>query len=227
MSQEEPNSPGTIPGADLRAKFDQGIRDGAEKLTAWEAAHGFAGSFTLTFLIASAFFPLLLPAAAGGAAGSVAVAWLSGLGCNVLAGWLTNWAERGIGKLQPEDKAQEQLLIQELAADLQGQFASNERLQEELATLLEQTDGIATAIASLALQTDAQTKLMEALDRDIHQSNLIQGRLHRILVRQLGESEARIIKSISFIKEEMRLQGERPRLALIPYRLWIQSWTRF
>ena len=97
MSQEEPNSPDTTPSADLRAKFDQGIRDGAEKLTAGQAAHGFAGSFTLTFLIASAFFPLLLPAAAGGAAGIVALGWLSGLGCNVLAGWLANWSERGIG----------------------------------------------------------------------------------------------------------------------------------
>src|SRR5215212_5818793 len=116
MSQEEPNSLDTAPNADLRARFDQGIGNGAEKLTALQAAHGFAGSFPLTFLIASAFFPLLLPAAAGGAAGSVAVAWLSGLGCNVLAGWLTNWAERGIGKLRLEDKAQEQQLIQGHAA---------------------------------------------------------------------------------------------------------------
>jgi hypothetical protein len=214
MSQEEPNSPDTAPGADLQARFDQGIRDGAEKLTAGQAAHGFAGSFTLTFLIASAFFPLLLPAAAGGAAGSVAVAWLSGLGCNVLASLLTNWSERGIGKLRLEDKAQEQLLIQELAADLESQLASNEALQGELATLLEQTDGISTAIASLALQSDAQTKLMEALGRDIHQSNLIQGHLHRILVRQLDESEERIIKSISFIKEEMRLRGEKAQARL-------------
>jgi hypothetical protein len=214
MSQEEPNSPDTAPGADLQARFDQGIRDGAEKLTAGQAAHGFAGSFTLTFLIASAFFPLLLPAAAGGAAGSVAVAWLSGLGCNVLASLLTNWSECGIGKLRLEDKAQEQLLIQELAADLESQLASNEALQGELATLLEQTDGISTAIASLALQSDAQTKLMEALGRDIHQSNLIQGHLHRILVRQLDESEERIIKSISFIKEEMRLRGEKAQARL-------------
>lgn len=214
MAQDEPNPLETAPKADLRVRFDHGIRDGAEKLTALQAAHGFAGSFTLTFLIASAFFPLLLPATAGGAAGSVAVAWLSGLGCNVLAGWLANWAERGIGKLRLEDKVQEQQLIQEFAAGLEGQLASNEALQEELAILLEQTDGIATAIASLSSQSDAQTKLIEALVGAIHQGNLIQGRLHRILVRQLGESEERIIKSISFLEEEMQLQGEKAQARL-------------
>ena len=70
MSQEEANPPGTVSSADLRARFDQGMRDGAQKITPWQAARGFAGSFTLTFLVASAFFPLL-PLLVGGASGGV------------------------------------------------------------------------------------------------------------------------------------------------------------
>jgi hypothetical protein len=189
------------------------MRDGVQKLTTWQAARGFADSFTLTSLVTYAFFPLLLPAVAGGASGNVVLTWLAGLGCNALAGWLASWSEREVRKLLSGDTAQEQVLIEQLAADLQSHLARDEALRVDFENLLDQTEGILTAVNALAFQSDAQTRLIDAIRVDIRQSNLIQGRLHQKLVRQLSEAEARITLLIasegSFIREEVRLQAAK------------------
>jgi tetratricopeptide (TPR) repeat protein len=222
MSQNESNSQDNITDTDVRTRFEQGIRDGAEMLTLSQAVRGVAGTYTLTLLTASAFIPLLPLVAAGSVSGGVVLTWLAGLGGNALAGWLASWAQRETTKLVFGDKTQEQLLIEQLAADLQSQLAGNDTLQEELVNLLDHTDSISTAIGSLYLQTETQTNLINALRGDIQHGNIIQGRLHRRIIRQLDEAEARITAKIevesSFTRDVVHLQAEatRTRLDILP-----------
>lgn len=192
MGQGDLGSVEHISEEHVRASFDEGVRGSTDMLTLPEVVRGVAGLTTVVTLAASGFIALFPSIAAGGASSSTVLTWLAGLGGNALAGWVANWASRETVDLVYGDKAKKRALIEQVALDLEKQLVQNNSFAEELASLLDQTSSVSTALDTVKTQTDLQNELLAALHADLQRSDIIKGRLHRLLSRELEQIETRI-----------------------------------
>ena len=196
-----PTSSGGTP--DFQDRFRGGARHYAGALVG--GAVGVAGVATIVALTASGLAPYLLAAAAAkpvadwltGVVSEPVLTWIENMGGNVLAGWVGNWATgagrrflRGKGAGDP--LVDEQALAAALARELQTRMTGDSAFQDAIATLLERTDAIPEALKALEGRMEAQQHLLAALRDDARRGDLIQGRLHRLVMQELGRIEDKL-----------------------------------
>ncbi len=158
--------------------MQQGMQDTARS---WKTtAAGVASAATMGALLAGGFAPLLL----GGITTAAIQTLLGNLGGNALAGWLDRWAvgARDRWLNQPDQ------LHTVLARDLERELAQNQALSNELAVFLEQNNLIETTVSSMRDDLTHQTTLITRLGQDVRTSQIIQGKLHKLVVTQLDAS---------------------------------------
>jgi hypothetical protein len=179
-------------------------------------ALGVAGVSTLAILAAGSMVPLIT----GGFSAATIGALLASLGGNALAGWLTDWAEQHVRRAVWTDADNETDVLGTLASDLQAEMAAHPASADAVATLLERTAAIPAALDALALKIDAhgdhlrdlgdqmtaQGALLQALRDDLRRSDLIQGRLHHLLMRTLTEQTSILLQA--YAQGTERLSGE-------------------
>jgi len=189
--------------AGATALVQAGARRGALRFR--DKALGVAGVSTLALLALSSVLPL----AAGGFTAATITGLLGSLGGNVLAGWLAQWAEKNTRRVVWDHPATEQAVLGEMAIDLEQQMRQDQTLADQVAALLERTDAIPAALDALATQVDAQTDLLldmhvrlaaqeallQAMRADLRRGDLIQGRLHQLLLRTLTDQTETLLRA--------------------------------
>lgn len=179
-------------------------------------ATGVAGVSTLTLLAAGSLALLF----AGGMTTAARVAWLGGLGSNALANWLDQWARANLACAIGNDRDTEQQLMEALARDLQAQFAANDTLATDVATLLERTQAIPTVLDALQGQGALQVRLLRRLVEDLQSITFRNQRqhditlcaveaqgaaLHDVIVR----SDATLLAEIRTLQPGDAIQGDK------------------
>jgi hypothetical protein len=145
-------------------------------------AAGVAGVSTLTLLVVGSIVPLI-----AGADPAPAIAWLGSLGTNALANWLDQWAQSNLARALGDDPDSERRLLEQLARDLQEQLATNSALATDVATLLERTQAIPTALDALAGQGQQQMNLLRMLLEDVQRGAFRNEQLHGLTLRTVRE----------------------------------------
>jgi hypothetical protein len=202
-------APTASDAAGMTALARSGVR--RRSLRMRDVAVGAAGVATVTALAVGGLAPLI----SGGAAltGSALATWLAGMGANTLAGWIGDWAAQAGDKLvrfaaTGATEAEEELL-DAMARDLEQRMGQDRALADAVAALLEQTGAVETALDALSQQVDAQTdllcdlnerisdqrQLLELLRADLRHSDLIQGRLHKLLLQELAAQTATLLQA--------------------------------
>jgi CHAT domain len=199
-----PGDPQQVDAAGAAALVQAGARRAGLRFR--DTALGVAGVSTLALLAVSSVLPL----AAGGFTVATITGLLGSLGGNVLAGWLAQWAEKNTRRVVWDDPT-EQAVLGEMTADLEQRMAHDQALSDNVAALLERTAAIPAALDALATQVDAQTDLlldthdrlkaqealMVALRADLRRGDLIQGRLHQLLMGTLAQQTETLLAAYS------------------------------
>lgn len=166
-------------------------------------AAGAAGAITVGALLAGGLAPLIVGGLTAATIGQV----LGGLGSNALAGWLDRWATNAGDRLLKGDQA---ALESALARDLTAALPTDIALANDIATLLERTDGISSSLQTVSAELDFQTEVLidvhdrlllqetviTALRDDLIRTNLTQGRLHTVVISQLATHTTTIVQEI-------------------------------
>lgn len=197
--------PNTADTAGAAALVQAGARRGALRLR--DNALGVAGVSTLALLALGSVLPLMT----GSFTVATITSLLGSLGGNALAGWLTQWAEKNTRRVVWDDPASEQAVLGEMATDLDHRMQQDQVLADQVAILLERTEALPAALDALAVQVDAQTdllldmhdrlqdqqRLLQALRFDLRRGDLIQGRLHQLVMRTLAEQTEILLAAYS------------------------------
>ncbi|MCS6883037.1 MAG: hypothetical protein RMK84_18870 [Oscillochloridaceae bacterium] len=150
-----------------------GIRRNAAAVAA-----GVGGASVIALLAVASTLPLLT----GGMAPAAVAAWLAGLGSNALAGWLTDWAQRNVARLDDNAPAAEQALLEQFAADLTAQIAQSRAIAADVEMVLLQTDALSVAIEALADRGDQQLRLLQRFLADAQDGRAENAALHAATV---------------------------------------------
>ena len=153
-------------------------------------AGGVAGASLIALLAVSS---VVAPALAGGATLATVLAWLSGLGSNALAGWLTEWAVSQLARFDGDDPDREQHVLEQLARDLTLQLQSNADLATAAELLIVQTDAVAVALDALTGQADTQGRLLRTLLEDLQQATFRNERLHEATLQTVATSTRQLL----------------------------------
>jgi hypothetical protein len=148
-------------------------------------ARGAGGASTLALLALGGAIGLF-----AGADAAPAVAWLSGLGMNALAGWLDGWARANLAHALGDERDAEGQLLARLAQDLEAHLAGNTALAGEAAALVEQTQAIAVALDALQGQGEAQRQLLQALLDEAQQGAARNTQLHALTLQAVQAQAA-------------------------------------
>ena len=141
---------------------------------------GTSGVTVIGLLAASSIIPLLT----GGFSIPAITMWLSAIGGNALAGWMTTWAEKAAAKgiLKDKDQRDEQLV--QLATDLQQHFDQNntesKELQDSIVELLNKVSAM-----QIVLEANDNEYILEQLESKSRRDDLIKGKLHRLVMKEL------------------------------------------
>ena len=153
--------PPDLSGVDLTARFQAEIRRVIP--TVITLADG-AGITISGALLAFALAPLL-----GANLAVPAVAWLTGLGANALAGWLGGWGQQALARYRSTRQPIPEATLTELAQALSTALATDPRLQAAAAAVLQGTDAAAVALANLPTRAE-QRDLLQVLAADFHRT---------------------------------------------------------
>jgi len=150
-------------------------------------AAGVAGVSALALLAAGSLAPLII----GGFTATAIGAWLGGLGGNALASWLDNWSRTATARAIGADSDAERRLMEQLARDLQSQIENDAEFAASVATLIQRTDAIPTALEALQGQGERQARLLQILLEDVQDARLCNERRHDVTLRAvLGQGES-------------------------------------
>jgi hypothetical protein len=177
---------------------------------------GVGGISTLALLAASS----LVPMPSDGIATAAVVAWLGGLGSNVLASWLDQWAHNSLARAIGDAPDTERHRVGTLARDLQAQLAASDALAADIATLLDYTQAIQIVLDALQGPDGQQAKLLRRLLEDLQAPIFRNKHLHDVMlhavVKQaealhdiIGRSDTALLAEIRALQPGDAIQGDK------------------
>lgn len=166
---------------EITDKFRFGIRNFTSSIA--KGLLRVTGVATVGLLTAAGFAPVIIPALKGALSMDVLSGWLTGLGANALATWITEWCDGTIAVGDTEQEKDERKIVRDLSTSLTKKTQTDTAVAENVALLLRKVDVLAMAFKSLDGNTEVQKELARKLQQDLGQKTV----LSKLLASEIEE----------------------------------------